>query len=134
MACDNFRNHGALSSRLLPLLEQRREVVPGVAALDARDLFGRAFGDDTPTAVTALGAEVDQPVGCFDHVEVVLDDDHGVAVVAQLVEHAQQEGDVGEMQAGGRLVEDVERAAGIALGEFQGQFDALCLATGKRGG
>ncbi len=39
-----------------------------------------------------------------------------------------------EVQAGGRFVEDVERAAGVALGQFQRQLDALRLAAGERGG
>jgi hypothetical protein len=44
----------------------------------------------------------------------VLDDDHRVALVDQFVQHFQQLGDVVEVQAGGRLVENVERAAGGA--------------------
>jgi peptide chain release factor 3 len=84
--------------------------------------------------LAALGAEVDQPVGGLDDVEVVLDDDDGVAVVAQAVQHLEQHLDVLEVQAGGRLVEDVERAAGVALGQFQRQLDALRLAAGQRGG
>jgi hypothetical protein len=39
-----------------------------------------------------------------------------------------------EVQAGGRLVQDVERAAGVALGEFERQLDALRLAARQRGG
>src|SRR5207245_1233686 len=39
-----------------------------------------------------------------------------------------------EVQAGGGLVEDVERAAGLALGELASQLDALGLAAGKGGG
>jgi len=34
-----------------------------------------------------------------------------------------------EMEAGGGLVEDVERAAGLALGKFAGQLDALGFAA-----
>ena len=75
------------------------------------DLFGRAGGDDLAAAVAALGAEVDDPVGGLDDVEVVLDDDHRVALLDQLVEHLEQLADVLEVQAGGRLVEDVERSA-----------------------
>ena len=45
----------------------------------------------------------------------------------------QQQVDVGEVQAGGRLVEDVERAAGVALGELERQLDALRLAARQRG-
>jgi hypothetical protein len=36
-----------------------------------------------PPPIAALRAQVDDPVGGLDHVQVVLDDDHGVAVVAQ---------------------------------------------------
>ena len=38
------------------------------------------------------------------------------------------------MQAGCWLIEDVQRAAGVALGQFQREFDALCFTAGKRGG
>ena len=73
------------------------------------------------------------PVGGLDDVEVVLDHDDGVAGVAQLVQHLQQQVDVGEVQAGGRLVEDVQRAAGVALGELERELDALRLAARERG-
>ena len=38
------------------------------------------------------------------------------------------------MQASGGFVEDVERSAGVAFGEFQGEFDALGFAAGEGGG
>jgi hypothetical protein len=82
-------------------------------------------------ATAALGAEVDDPVCSFDDVEVVFDDDNGVAVVAQAMQHAQQQVDVGEMQTGGRLVKNVQSAAGIAFGQFKRQFDALGFAAGQ---
>jgi hypothetical protein len=53
--------------------------------------------------------------------------------VAQLVQHLQQQVDVGEVQAGGRLVEDVQRAAGVALGQLERELDALRLAARQRG-
>ena len=40
------------------------------------------------------------------NVKVVLDDDDGVAVGGQPLQHAEQHLDVLEMQAGGRFVED----------------------------
>ena len=76
----------ALRRRMLG--EHRREVLPGVARRRLRDVLGRALGDDAAAAGAALGAEVDDPVGGLDDVEVVLDHDHGVAVVAQPVQHA----------------------------------------------
>ena len=92
-------------------LEERARVAP----LHLDHVLGRAGGDDLAAAVAAFGAEVDDPVGGLDDVEIVLDDDDRVALVDQLVQHLEQLGDVVEVEAGGRLVEDVERAAGGAL-------------------
>ena len=86
----------------------------------------------SPPRVAALGAEVDQLVGRLDHVEVVLDHDDGVAVVDQAAEHLEQALDVGEVEAGGRLVEDVEGVAGGDLRELGGELDPLGLAAGER--
>ena len=90
-----------------------------------------------PSAMTsaaagaALGAHVDDPVGGLDDVEVVLDDDDGVALVDQALEHVEQLADVLEVQAGGRLVEHVDGAAGGALLQLGGELDALRLAAGE---
>ena len=95
-------------------LEKRARVAP----LHLDQVLRRARGDDLAAAVAALGPEVDDPVGRLDDLEIVLDDDDRVALVDQLVQHLEQLRHVVEVEAGGRLVEDVERAAGGALGEF----------------
>ena len=51
---------------------------------------------------------------------------------AQAMQHAEQLLDVVEVQARGRLVEDVERAPGVALGQLARQFHALRFAAGQR--
>ena len=61
----------------------------------------------SPPTRPALRPHVDQPVGGFDDVQVVFDDDDGVARVAQLVQHFEQQRDVGKVQAGGGFVQDV---------------------------
>jgi hypothetical protein len=48
------------------------------------------------------------------------------------VQHFQQLGDVVEVQARGRLVENVERAAGGALRQLLRELDALRLAARQR--
>ena len=100
--------------------------------LDLRDLLGRADGDDLAACLAALGAEVDQVVGLLDHVEIVLDHEHGVAAVDEALQRLEQLLDVGEVQAGGRLVEDVQRPTGRHLAELGGELDALRLAAGER--
>ena len=76
------------------------------------------------------GADVDQIVGGADGLLVVLDDDHRVAEVAQVLERLQQPGVVALVQADRRLVEDVEHA-GQARADLRGQPNALALAAGQ---
>src|SRR5256885_352005 len=52
--------------------------------------------------------QVDDPVGSLHDVEVVLDQEHSVPGIDQPVEHAAQGPHVVQVQAGGRLVQDVE--------------------------
>src|SRR5690606_1473038 len=113
--------------------EDIAEEAAGVALLDERDLLGGAGGDHLAAPRAALRTHIDDPVGGLDDVEVVLDHDHGVAAVDQPVEHAEQPPDVLEVQAGGRLVQDVDGAAGGAALQLGGELDALRLAAGERG-
>ena len=93
-----------------------------------RKLFRRAGCDDLAAATTTFRPEVDDPVGSLDHIEVVLDDDDRVAVVAQTMQHFEQLFDVVEVQAGRRLVEDVERLPRVAFRQFTRQLHPLRLA------
>ena len=68
-----------------------------------------------------------------DDAHVVLDDDHGVAGVDQPVELRHQLLDVGRVQAGRRLVEDVERVAALRALQLGRELDALRLAAGQLG-
>ena len=90
------------------MAQQPRQIHPRVAGLVGRERLGRAAAGAT------LRPHVDQPVGGFDHVEVVLDDDDGVA---------------DKVQAGGGFVEDVEGAPGVALAEFERELHALATVA-----
>ena len=88
--------------------------------------------------VAAIRAEVDQPVGGTDHIEVVLDHQQRMAGGEQFAQCAQQAGDIVEVQAGGRLVEQKQRAALAAglvqplargFGQEAGEFQALGFAA-----
>src|SRR5689334_16065772 len=115
--------------RLGRFLQHGFEELAGVAARRLDDVLRRPPGDDLAAAVAAFGAEADHPVRGLDDFEIVLDHDDRVALRNQLVQHLQELLDVVEMQAGGRLVENVERAAGGALRQFLGELDALRLAA-----
>ncbi len=75
-------------------------------------------------------AEVDDPVGMRHDRLVVLDDDHRLPGLHQAVQQPEQLLHVGQMQTGGRLVEDVHTAL---LAHVGGQLQPLALAAGERG-
>ncbi len=79
------------------------------------------------------GADVDHVVGRADGVLVMLDDEHRVAHVAQVLQRLQQAVVVALMEADRRLVEHVHDA-GQAGADLRRQPDALRLAAGQRFG
>ena len=94
---------------------------------------GRAFGDDVAAETAGAGAEVEDVVGVADGVFVVLDDEDGVAEVAEVFEGLDEALVVALVEADGGLVEDVEHAA-EARADLGGEADALAFAAGERGG
>src|SRR5699024_9159558 len=72
------------------------------------DGAGGACDEDVSAGVTALDAEVYDPIGSLDHVELMLDDDDRIAALDEPRQHMKEATDILAMEAGGRLVEDVE--------------------------
>jgi hypothetical protein len=91
------------------------------------------LGDQGPSAAAALRAEVDDPVGGLDDIEVVLDHQHRVALVDQPRQHRQEPTDVVEVEAGRGLVEQVDRVARRTLGELGCELHPLGLTARQRG-
>jgi hypothetical protein len=87
-------------------------VLTGEGGTVGDEVGGGAPEYDPAAVVAGAGAEVevDDRVGVRHDGLVVLDDDDGLAGVDQPVEQAEQLLDVGEVQAGGRLVEDEDTA------------------------
>ena len=110
-------------------VEQRAEDVAGVGAAGAGDFFGCAGGDDAATVFAAFWSKIDDVVGGFDYVEVVFDHQYGVAQRYLALQDVDQFVNIGEMKAGGGLVEDVDGPARGALRELLGEFDALRFAA-----
>ena len=67
-------------------MEHGREVLPGVARFTLANFLRRAFTDECAAAAAALGTEVDHVIAGLDDVEVVLDNQHGVAAVGELAQ------------------------------------------------
>ena len=63
----------------------------------------------------------------------MLNHDHGIAAVHEFLQNVNQAVHVGGVQAGSRLVQNVNRAPCCAAGKLSRELHALCLAAGKRG-
>ncbi len=99
----------------------------------AHDGLRRAFGDHLTAQPAGAGAEVEDVVGVADGLFVVLDDEDGVAEIAQRFERMDQPLVVALVQADGGLVEHIQHAAQTGT-DLRGQADALAFAAGERGG
>src|SRR5262249_52038245 len=104
----------------------------------SRNLSGSTGANDLPSTITALGSQIDDPVGGADDVEIVLDHQQRMPGSEQLTERAQQFRDVFEMQAGRRLVKEEQLAAMSGAGkdrsglsQMSGQLEALRFPSGK---
>ena len=84
--------------------------------------FGRTFGDYFPAVGTGVGANLNQPVGGFQDVEIVFDDDDTVTHVDERLEHGEQTFHVMPVQAGRRLIEQKEGAGRGGFGVLSSRF------------
>ena len=91
----------------------------------------RALEHDLPAARSRAGPEVDDMVGDRDRFGLVLDDEHRVALVAQLLEEAVHALDVVRVQPHRRLVEDIGDV-GESRPEVPDHLGALRLAARER--
>ena len=104
--------------------------LPRVAATSS----GVPAATTRPALVAALGAEIDDPVGGLDDFQIVLDDDHRVALIDQRVQHVQElasrRRSAGRWSArrGCRACWPVSAGA-----KFLGQLHPLRLAARQRG-
>ena len=82
------------------------QILAGNAFLASRQIFWRSLKYQAATFVSAIGAEVDDPVGTLDDLHIVLDNQYGMTSLDKRVKRVEQFLDVVEMQARRRFVKD----------------------------
>ena len=95
------------------------------------DRLDRPLRDDAPARLARARPHIDDVVGRAHHRLVVLDDQHGVAEVAQPLQRLDQPLVVDGVEADARLVADVQHAH-QARTDLRRQPDALRFAAGQR--
>ena len=110
------------------------DVVAGDRTRRVHQVRGGPGVDDIAAVLAGARADVDQPVGLFDGLLVVLDDDQRVAEIAQVMQRFDEPLVVALVQTDGRLVEHVHDADEPGA-DLRGESDALRLAArqGLRG-
>ena len=98
---------------------RRQAVAAGYLQASAEVAAGQGFGPlqigdrarelDAAALATGPGAQIDDVIGGADHRRVVLDDQQGVAGIAEAVQHADQPVDVAVVQADAGLVQHEQR-------------------------
>jgi len=100
-----------LTSGLGIRLQYPTEMLSCVRSLVPRDLLGRTFHNNSSSLVTRFRPQVNHPIGAFDDVEVMFDDDDRIPCVDQGIEAAQELGDIIEVKACRRFIKDEQRVA-----------------------
>ena len=121
--------------------EKGAKKAAGVRTFVARDLLGRALGDEAAAAVAPLGTEINDPIGLGNQVQVMFDDDDGMTSVHQALQHFDQPLHVRHVQADGRFLKNEKVSAWAAIEEVwffepgeqvRNELDALSFAAAKR--
>ena len=107
-------------------------MTPGERAAGPQPVDG-ALEDHLAAGGAGAGAEIDDVVGDRDHFRLVLDHEHGVALVAQPQEQVVHPLDVVRVQPDRRLVEDVGHV-GERRPEVTDHLGALRLTARERAG
>src|SRR5207249_69607 len=97
------------------------------------DLRGFALRDEVAAGVACPGPKVHHEIGAADGVFVVLNDQDGIAEIAEMFERAEEARIVSRVQADAGFVENIENAT-KSRADLRGQADALGFSAGKRGG
>ena len=96
------------------------------------EFFRGSFEDDLAAVDSGFGAEFDDVVGIADNVELVLDDQEGIACIGEAMEDREEALDVDEVEPGGGLIEDEEAVdASFGAREKLAKFEPLGFAAGE---
>jgi hypothetical protein len=104
--------------------------VGGGEGIGPVEAIGRSLGDDEAAVGAGAWAEVDDPISGADDGLVVLDNEEGVAGVAEVAEAGEEAVGIARVETGGGLVED-EGSTDESAAEDGGEPHALIFAAGE---
>ena len=130
--CDYFGELCHPGTRLrLPNCQLFPEENSGLGTGVFRQFFGRPLGNNCAAMRAGFGAEIYDVIRGLDDIQVVFNYDQSVASTHKLMKKTQERGDIIEMQASCRFVEDQERvpAVFLALSEVADELPDVAILT-----
>src|SRR5581483_9945352 len=89
--------------------------------------FSRCSLEDDPAAlIAAFWTQINDPVCVANHIEMVLNHNHGIAAIDEPVHDGEQTTNIRQVQASCWLIHDIDTAL---LVQFAGQLNALALSA-----
>src|SRR5207244_10558761 len=116
------------------VLEGARKIFAGVGVRIARNLLGSSGSHDRAALCAAFGTQIDDPIGRFDHVQIVFDDDERSAAVQKLAKGRQELLNMIEMQSRSRLIENIKNAGIGGVNQVRGALPPPGAASLKGSG
>ena len=84
--------------------QDRRQILSRIAFLYLGYLLWRSCGNDGAAFISAFRPQVYNLVRCFNHIQIMLDDHHGIPALYQLMQDLYQPIHIGNMQPSSRLI------------------------------
>ena len=112
--------------------KHRREIAARLGLLALCNLFRRTRRNHATTMNARIRAQVDNPVGTLDHVQVMFDNHDTVAETAQTIQTIHELADVFKVQARRRFVKQVKRLSRTRTAQLRSNFNALRLSPAER--
>ena len=78
-----------------------------MAFRDFCHLLGLAFGHHLAAAVATLGANINDMICGFHHIQVVFDHNDRIALINQLMQYFEQFAHIFKMQTRGRFIQNI---------------------------
>lgn len=92
--------------------------------------FRRAFTNDIAACLSSFGADIDNMVGTFDYIHIVLNYNNRVPTLNKRVECAKQRFNIVKMQSCGWLIENENGGFRFFFAQIKRQFYALIFTAG----
>ena len=88
-----------------------RKIAPGQRLRSGSDFLWLAGGNQVASGITGARSKVDNIIGAANGVFIMLDDENGIAEIAQLFQRMKQAIIVSRVQSNRRLIQNIQDAA-----------------------